>query len=129
MRSGELTFADTSAMSGYITFSTRALEAGLRDGCESGYEAEQPLVARYCNGKKEEHLFWLLLHEFTHLIGGASIAPLSYVCLTPAIVSLQASITIGTTNASLIKWKSSHRSTCSYFPRTPHQQSDCFVNK
>ncbi|ELR23086.1 uncharacterized protein ACA1_361240 [Acanthamoeba castellanii str. Neff] len=67
---GELTFADTSAMTGYITFSTAAIERGLHDASESGYPCEQPFLDQYCRGLKEEHLMWLLLHEFTHLFHG-----------------------------------------------------------
>ena len=67
---GELTFADTSAMTGYITFSTAAIERGLHDASESGYPCEQPFLDQYCRGLKEEHLIWLLLHEFTHLFHG-----------------------------------------------------------
>ncbi|KAL6076394.1 hypothetical protein QOT17_002937 [Balamuthia mandrillaris] len=68
----EFVFAETSVMTGYITFFTEALEVGLTDGSQSAYEQEQAFVERYCNGKKEEHLLWLMLHEFTHLLEGCN---------------------------------------------------------
>jgi hypothetical protein len=74
---GELTFADTSAMTGYITFSTTAIERGLRDGSESGYPCEEHCLERYCSGRlKEDYLMWLVLHEFTHLLVGSFAVPL-----------------------------------------------------
>lgn len=62
-------FAETSAISGYITFSTSAIEDKLIDETESGYKNEQGLIKKYCKNK-EEILFWILLHEFTHLFDG-----------------------------------------------------------
>ena len=63
-------FAETSALTGYITFSTTAIENNLIDSTESGYEKEQPFIKKWCKKNKEEILFWILIHEFTHLFDG-----------------------------------------------------------
>lgn len=55
-------------MTGYITFSETALNRLCSD-TESGYEHEQPYLAKYCQ-TKENFLLWLLFHEFTHLFKG-----------------------------------------------------------
>lgn len=61
----------TSATTGYITFSTHALENQLLDTTESGYPYEQQYIQQLCKNK-EHYLFWLLLHEFTHLFVGCN---------------------------------------------------------
>lgn len=62
-------FAESSALTGYITFSTSAIETELTNETESGYENEQIWIRKWCKNK-EEILFWILLHEFTHLFDG-----------------------------------------------------------
>ena len=64
--------AGTSIMTGYITFSTKVLEKEITDQTESGYDLEQPWVDRWCKNKKEEYLFWIVFHEFTHLFAGCN---------------------------------------------------------
>lgn len=67
--SASFQFAETSALSGYITFSTSAIEDKLVNATESGYENEQHWIKKWCKNK-EEFLFWILLHEFSHLFDG-----------------------------------------------------------
>jgi hypothetical protein len=47
------------------------LEYKLTDDAESGYEHEQQYVQQLCK-TKEHYLFWLLIHEFTHLFVGCN---------------------------------------------------------
>lgn len=71
--SEEFVFAETSAMAGTITFSTKSIEKRLHDETESGYGIENEYLALWCKkgtNNKENHLFWLLLHEFVHLLQG-----------------------------------------------------------
>lgn len=71
--SEEFIFAETLALMGTITFSTKALEKKLNDETESGYNIENAYIHQWCKrgaNNKENHLFWLLIHEFTHLFQG-----------------------------------------------------------
>ncbi len=67
--SSSFQFAETSIISGYITFSVFAIENKLMDNFESGYTNEQKFIKELCKNK-EEILFWILIHEFTHLFDG-----------------------------------------------------------
>jgi hypothetical protein len=62
-------FAETSVATGYITFSSTAIENDIIDKSESGYENEQKWIQKWCKNK-EEFLFWIFIHEFTHLFDG-----------------------------------------------------------
>lgn len=66
---GTFGFAETSGITGYITFSTVALEDHLIDSTDSGYDKEGTYKDKWCK-TKEDYLFWLLIHEFTHLFTG-----------------------------------------------------------
>src|SRR5437868_14528080 len=67
--SSSFQFAETCSLSGYVTFSTSAIEDKLIDTTESGHELEQVLIKKLVKNK-EEILFWILIHEFTHLFDG-----------------------------------------------------------
>lgn len=61
--------AESRAIAGDIIFSEQALRDKLIDGIKSGYEGESVWVRKWCKNK-EDILFWILLHEFTHLFDG-----------------------------------------------------------
>jgi len=72
---GAFTLADSCSETGHITLSRRALEMPVddRDGWELPveYECERKWMNGWCQSK-EDHLFWLLLHEFAHLFEGCN---------------------------------------------------------